>query len=75
MAKCIDRAPAKPSSARRRCVQIFNKMYHQKWPFIFIDGKGDTFVNTEVCSTVVKLLDWRTVECDCQTVFSAVRNR
>ena len=37
------------------------KAYHEKWPFITLDEKGDTCVNSEVLSTVVKWLDWRTV--------------
>ena len=54
MAKSIDRTLAKPSPAKRRCFQMFKKAYREKWPFITIDEKRDTFVNSEVRSTVVK---------------------
>ena len=66
MAKSIDRAPSKPSPAKRRRFQMFKKAFHEKWPFITIDGKGDTCVNSEVRSTFVKWLDWRPVECNRQ---------
>ena len=74
MAESIDGAPAKPSPVKRRHFQTFKKASHEKWPFITIDEKGDTCVNSEVCSTVVKWLDWQTVEHDQQTAFSAARN-
>ena len=54
MAESIVRTPAKPSSSKRRCFQMFKKAYHEKWPFITIDEKGDTCLNSEVHSTVVK---------------------
>ena len=53
MAESIDCAPAKPSAAKRRRVQTFKKAYHEKWPFLTIDEKGVTCVNSEVHSTVV----------------------
>ena len=54
MAKSIDHAPAKPSPAKRRCFQTFKKVHHEKWPFAMVDEKGDTCVNSEVCSSVIK---------------------
>ena len=50
----IDHASAKQSPAERRCFQTFKKADHEKWPYVTIDGKGDTCVNSEVCCTVVK---------------------
>ena len=75
MAESIDHAPAKPSPVKRRHFQTLKKAYHEKWPFITTDEKGDTCMNSEVHSTVVIWLDWQTVECDRQTVFSAAWNR
>ena len=54
MAESIDHAPAKPSPAKRRCFQTFKKVHHEKWPFAMVDEKGDTCVNSEVCSSVIK---------------------
>ena len=71
MAKSIDCTPVKPTPAKRRRFQTFKKAYHEKWPFVTIDKKGDTCVNSEVNSTVVKILDWLTVKHDQQTAFSA----
>ena len=51
MAKSIDCTPAKPSPAKRRCFQTFKKVHHEKWP---VDEKGDTCMNSEVRSSVVK---------------------
>ena len=33
---------------------MFKKAYHEKLPFVTIDKKGDTCINSEVNSTVVK---------------------
>ena len=66
MAETVDQAPAKPSPAKRRGFQTFSKASHEKWPFVTIDEKGDTCVNSEVRSTVVTWLDWQTVEHDWQ---------
>ena len=74
MAESIDHAPAKPSPVKRRRFQRFKKVYHERWPFVMIDEEGDTCANSEVCSTVVIRLNWRTVEHDQQTAFSAARN-
>ena len=54
MSESIDRAPTKPSPAKMRCFQTFKKAYYKKCPFITVDEKGDTGVNPEVCSTVMK---------------------
>ena len=54
MDESIDRAPAKPSPAKRRRFQMFKKAYHEKWPFVSVDEEGDTCVNSEVRSSVVK---------------------
>ena len=54
MAKSIDCTPGKPSPEKRRRFQAFKKTYHEKWPFVTIDEEGDTCVNSEVHSTVVK---------------------
>ena len=54
MAESIDHAPAKPSPAKRRCFQMFKTASHEKWPFVTVDEKGDTCVNSEVPSVVVK---------------------
>ena len=58
IAVSIDRAPTEPSPAKRRCFQTFKKASHEKWPFVTIDKKGNSCVNSEVRSTVVKWLDW-----------------
>ena len=54
MGEVIDRAPAKPSPAKRRRFQMFKKVHHEKWSFTTVDEKGDTYVNSEVHSIVVK---------------------
>ena len=54
MAESIDRAPAKPFPAKRRRFQTFKEVHYEKWSFATIDEKGDTCVNTEVRSSVVK---------------------
>ena len=54
MAESLDHAPAKPSSAKTRRFQMFRKAFHEKWPFITVDEKGDTGMNSEVSSAVVK---------------------
>ena len=54
MAESIDQAPAKLSSVKRRRFQTFKKASHEKWPLVTIGEKGDTCVNSEVRSTVVK---------------------
>ena len=69
MAKSIDRAPAKPSPAKRRHFQTFKKVHHKT-----VDEKGDTCVNSEVRSSVVKWMNWQTVKCYWQTAFSAAGN-
>ena len=33
---------------------MFKKASHEKWPFVTIDMKGYTYVNSKVGSTVVK---------------------
>ena len=75
MAESIGCAAVKPSPLKRRRFQTFKKVYHKEWSFVTIDEKGDTCVNSEVCSNVVKLLDWCPVERVQQTAFSAVQNR
>ena len=32
---------------------MFKKVYHEKWPLVTIDKKGDTCMNSEASSTVV----------------------
>ena len=54
MTESIDHAPAKLSPAKRRCFQMFDKPSH-------VGEKGDTCVNYEVPSAVVKWFGWRTV--------------
>ena len=54
VAESIDRTPSKPSPAKRRGFQMFKKVQHEKWSFATIDEKGDTCVNSEVRSSVVK---------------------
>ena len=44
---------------------MFKKAYREKWSLVTIDEKGFC-VNSEICSTVVKLLDWWTGERDQQ---------
>ena len=61
MAESVDRASAKLSSAKRRRFQTFEKICREKKPLVTIDKKGDTCVNSEVPSAVVKLLDLQTV--------------
>ena len=41
MAESIDRAPAKPSPAKKRRFQTFEKACHEKWPLVNKDGKGE----------------------------------
>ena len=73
MVKSIDRAPAKSPPAKRRRFQMFMKASHEKWPFITIDEKGDTYLNSAVRSAVVKWLDWQTVVHDRQKQHSQLR--
>ena len=40
MAESIDRAPAKPSPAKRRRFQTFEKACHEKWPLVAINEKS-----------------------------------
>ena len=54
MAESIDCAPAKPSPAKKKHIQTFDKVHCEKWSFATNDEKGDTCVNSEVCSSVVK---------------------
>ena len=54
MAESIDPAPAKPSPAKRRRFQTLKKVHLEKWPFATVDEKGDTCVNSEVSSSIVK---------------------
>ena len=54
MAESIDCAHAKPSSAKRTHFQT--KAYCEKWPFITVDERGDTCVNSELCSSVMKMI-------------------
>ena len=74
VAESIDRAPAKPFPAKRRCFQTFKKVHHKKWSFATVDEKGDNCMNSAVHSSVVKWLNWWTVKLDRQTAFSAARN-
>ena len=53
MAESFDRAPAKPSLAKR-CFQTFKKVHHDEWSLATVDEKGDTCVNSGVRGTVVK---------------------
>ena len=73
MAESIDLAHAKPSSAMRRHFQTFKKACHEKWPFVTIDEKGDSCMNSEVHRTIVKWLDWQTMEHDQQKQRSQLR--
>ena len=54
MAESIDRAPAKPSPVKMRCFKLFKNVHHEKWSFATIDKNGDTCVNFEICSSVLK---------------------
>ena len=54
MAESFNRAPAKPSLAKRRRFQTLKKGHHEKWSIATVDEKGDTCVNSEVHSSVVK---------------------
>ena len=74
MAESISCTPAKLSLAKRRHFQTLKKAYHKKWPFVTTDEKDDTCVKFKICSSIVKWLDWWTVEHDQQTVFSATQN-
>ena len=58
---CKNISSTKPSLVKRRRFQMFKKAYHEKWPCITVDEKSYTCVNSEVCSTVVKWLDWLTL--------------
>ena len=74
MAGSADCAPAKPSPAKKRWFQKFMKEYLEKWSFITVDEKGDTCMNSEVRTAVLKWLDWRMFECDKLTAFSTAQN-
>ena len=67
MTESIDPALVKPSPAKRKRFQTFEKAYHEKWPLVTINEKGDTCTNSIVHSTVVKRLDRWTVKCGRQT--------
>ena len=54
MAESFDRAPAEPSPMKRRRFQTFKKVHHEKWSSATVDEKGDTCMNSEVRSSVVK---------------------
>ena len=54
VAEPIDRTRAKRCLERSRSFQTFKKAYHEKWPLVTVDEKGDTGMNSEVGSTVVK---------------------
>ena len=53
-AESVDHAPAKPSPSKVRCIQTFKTEDYEKWPLVTVDEKGDTGMNSEVGSTVVK---------------------
>ena len=53
IAESIDRAPANQSPVKRRRFQTFEKVYHE-YTMVTIDEKGDTCMDSEVRSTVVK---------------------
>ena len=53
-AESINRDTVKPSPAKRRRFPTFKKAYHEKWPLVTVDQKGDICVNSEVRSSVVK---------------------
>ena len=46
MVESIDHAPSEKDT--------FKKAYHEKWPFVTVDKKSDTCVNSEVCCSLVK---------------------
>ena len=52
MAESFDCTPTKLSPAKRR--HFYKKAYHEKQPFVTVDEKGNTCMNSEVHSTVVK---------------------
>ena len=54
MSKSFDDEPGKPSTAKRRRFQTFKKVHHEKWFLATTDKKGDTCVNSEVHSSVMK---------------------
>ena len=54
MAESIDCASVKLSPEKMRHFQSFRKANSEKCPFVTVDKKDDTFVNSEVCRTVVK---------------------
>ena len=74
-----DCTSAKLSPAKKRHFQTFKKEYHVKWPafiiVMIVDEKGcNTCMNSEVCSTVLKWLDWPTGELDWQMAFLSAQN-
>ena len=73
MAKSVGRTHEKLSPVKRRHFQMFKKAFHEKWPFVTIDKKGDSCLSSEVRSTVVKWLDWQTIERDRQKQHSQLR--
>ena len=67
MGQPVDHKPATLSPTKRRHFQMFKRAYHEKWPLVTINEKGDTCTNSIVHSTVVKRLDRWTVKCGWQT--------
>ena len=67
MGQPVDHKPATLSPTKRRHFQMFKRAYHEKWPLVTINEKGDTCTNSIVHSTVVKRLDRWTVKCGRQT--------
>ena len=72
---CTTSRTCKTVFSEKETFQTFKKVHLEKRSFATIDEKGNTCMNSEVCSRVVKWLNWQTVNHDRQTAFSAVRNR
>ena len=54
MVKSSDHASVKLSPEKMRHFQMLKKEYCEKCSFVTVDKKGDTCMNFEICSTVVK---------------------
>ena len=48
MAGSKDCAPGKQSPVKKKTFANVTKGFHEKWPFVTVDVKGDTCVDSEI---------------------------